>query len=182
MGSLLSRQVVLPAAAVVLSLTACKLGKSGSDPETRPLPVVDPNSLAAKGADAGSTAAQPPSHAQAAAPTEPKAATPTEPAPSPAAANNAQPSQPAQARPATATAATTKPAPAASTPAKPAASTKTTTAATPSLPPIKAPSAQCLSRCAGLLQGCVKGDGGVVDMSAATRCNKAFEQCKQACQ
>lgn len=53
----------------------------------------------------------------------------------------------------------------------------------PSVPPIAAPSAACLSRCQGALQGCLAQpvDGGVPGFANLDLCKKAFEACQAAC-
>lgn len=53
----------------------------------------------------------------------------------------------------------------------------------PSLPPLAAPSAACLSRCQGALQGCLAQpvDGGVPGFANLDLCKKAFEACQAAC-
>jgi len=75
--------------------------------------------------------------------------------------------------------------------AKPAASSPAPTAsapapATPSATPVPtftAPSAACLSRCQGAMQGCLSApvDGGVPGFANLDLCKKAFEACQAAC-
>jgi hypothetical protein len=73
--------------------------------------------------------------------------------------------------------------------AKPAGSTTTTTpssapatSAAP-VPTLAAPSAACLSRCQGAMQGCLSApvDGGVPGFANLDLCKKAFEACQAAC-
>lgn len=80
-------------------------------------------------------------------------------------------------------------------PALPSAGAKPTpsgTAAAPSsapatsaapLPTLAAPSAACLSRCQGAMQGCLSApvDGGVPGFANLDLCKKAFEACQAAC-
>lgn len=51
------------------------------------------------------------------------------------------------------------------------------------LPTVPAPSAACLSRCQGALQGCLAQpvDGGVPGFANLDLCKKAFEACQAAC-
>lgn len=51
------------------------------------------------------------------------------------------------------------------------------------LPQLTAPSAACLSRCQGALQGCLAQpvDGGVPGFANLDLCKKAFEACQAAC-
>ncbi len=58
-----------------------------------------------------------------------------------------------------------------------------TAVAAPSAPPFVAPSAACLSRCQGAMQGCLSApvDGGVPGFSNLDLCKKAFEACASAC-
>jgi hypothetical protein len=151
--------------AVVVALSGCKEQSDAA----RPLPAPEPPA----------TAAQTPARDDVATPKkrpvddgEPKAAKrpssddspPKEPAP---------PSDTPSA-PATATAA-------AGTPGTAGASGTPATA--PSLPPITAPSAACLSRCQSALQGCLAQpvDGGVPGFGNLDLCKKAFEACQSAC-
>jgi hypothetical protein len=68
-------------------------------------------------------------------------------------------------------------------------SAATGTAGAPTLPPtasvptVTAPSAACLSRCQGALQGCLSQpvDGGVPGFGNLDLCKKAFEACQAAC-
>jgi hypothetical protein len=57
-------------------------------------------------------------------------------------------------------------------------------AALPTAPTVTAPSAACLSRCQGALQGCLAQpvDGGVPGFANLDLCKKAFEACQAACQ
>ncbi len=52
-----------------------------------------------------------------------------------------------------------------------------------SAPPFAAPSAACLSRCQGAMQGCLSApvDGGVPGFSNLDLCKKAFGACQSAC-
>lgn len=56
-------------------------------------------------------------------------------------------------------------------------------AALPSAPTFTAPSAACLSRCQGAMQGCLSApvDGGVPGFGNLDLCKKAFEACQAAC-
>lgn len=56
-------------------------------------------------------------------------------------------------------------------------------AAVPSVPQLAAPSAACLSRCQGAMQGCLSApvDGGVPGFGNLELCKKAFEACQAAC-
>lgn len=57
-------------------------------------------------------------------------------------------------------------------------------AAAPSaVPPVAAPSAACVSRCQGAMQGCLSTpvDGGVPGFGNLELCKKAFEACQAAC-
>jgi hypothetical protein len=53
----------------------------------------------------------------------------------------------------------------------------------PTVPPLTVPSAACLSRCQGALQGCLSApvDGGVPGFANLDICKKAFEACQAAC-
>lgn len=55
--------------------------------------------------------------------------------------------------------------------------------ALPSAPAFTAPSAACLSRCQGAMQGCLSApvDGGVPGFGNLDLCKKAFEACQAAC-
>ena len=55
--------------------------------------------------------------------------------------------------------------------------------ALPSAPVFTAPSAACLSRCQGAMQGCLSApvDGGVPGFGNLELCKKAFEACQSAC-
>jgi hypothetical protein len=55
--------------------------------------------------------------------------------------------------------------------------------AVPSAPVLAAPSAACLSRCQGAMQGCLSApvDGGVPGFGNLDLCKKAFEACQSAC-
>jgi hypothetical protein len=74
------------------------------------------------------------------------------------------------------------------TPSAPATATAAdgtagTPATAPSVPPVTAPSAACLSRCQTALQGCLAQpvDGGVPGFGNLDLCKKAFEACQTAC-
>jgi len=53
----------------------------------------------------------------------------------------------------------------------------------PSAPVFTAPSAACLARCQGAMQGCLSApvDGGVPGFGNLDLCKKAFEACQSAC-
>jgi hypothetical protein len=55
--------------------------------------------------------------------------------------------------------------------------------ALPSAPVFTAPSAACLTRCQGAMQGCLSApvDGGVPGFGNLDLCKKAFEACQAAC-
>jgi hypothetical protein len=59
----------------------------------------------------------------------------------------------------------------------------TSAPALPSAPTFAAPSAACLSRCQGAMQGCLSApvDGGVPGFGNLDLCKKAFEACQSAC-
>lgn len=73
----------------------------------------------------------------------------------------------------------TKPA-ASSTAAAPSSAPATSAAP---LPTLAAPSAACLTRCQGAMQGCLSApvDGGVPGFANLDLCKKAFEACQAAC-
>lgn len=58
-----------------------------------------------------------------------------------------------------------------------------TAPALPSAPTFAAPSAACLARCQGAMQGCLSApvDGGVPGFGNLELCKKAFEACQAAC-
>jgi hypothetical protein len=70
-----------------------------------------------------------------------------------------------------------------SVPTTTADGTAGTPATAPSIPPVTAPSAACLSRCQTALQGCLAQpvDGGVPGFGNLDLCKKAFEACQTAC-
>lgn len=63
-----------------------------------------------------------------------------------------------------------------------ASSSAPATSAAP-LPTLTAPSAACLARCQGAMQGCLAApvDGGVPGFANLDLCKKAFEACQAAC-
>ena len=75
------------------------------------------------------------------------------------------------------------PSPAESAGAAPTGAAGSGAVAIPSAPPFAAPSAACLSRCQGAMQGCLSApvDGGVPGFSNLDLCKKAFEACQSAC-
>jgi hypothetical protein len=90
---------------------------------------------------------------------------------------------PSEAPAATPTAPAT-PAPVASTSAAAPAAPAVPAAPAASVPVLAAPSAACLSRCQGAMQGCLSApvDGGVPGFGNLDLCKKAFEACQSACQ
>jgi hypothetical protein len=80
-----------------------------------------------------------------------------------------------------------EPTPAAGEVAAPAAVTAAPSADTPAVPSsnpgVVAPSAACIARCQGAMQGCLSTpvDGGVPGFGNLELCKKAFEACQSAC-
>jgi len=143
---------------------ACKARES-IEQDSRPLPTPEPPASASPALPRDEAPKKRPAEDDAAAkPKKPVADAPAAPIATPAAPGTAAPT-------ATATAA--------------AGGTGAATApALPSAPTFTAPSAACLGRCQGAMQGCLSApvDGGVPGFGNLDLCKKAFEACQAACQ
>lgn len=147
----------------LLALTGCKeRGSAGQD--SRPLPTPEPPASASPAALPGETPA-PPKKRPSEEAKEPAKARPVLEVPS----SEKTPSAP--------------PAPSVTAPASGVAGAPGLPAPTASVPAITAPSAACLSRCQGALQGCLAQpvDGGVPGFGNLELCKQAFAACQAAC-
>lgn len=141
---------------------ACKARES-ADQDSRPLPTPEP-------------------------PASPSAASPREDA---VVASKKRPldddakeaSKPKRAAPDPAAPAASAPAAAATATAAAGGGASTAVPAVPSAPTFTAPSAACLTRCQGAMQGCLSApvDGGVPGFGNLDLCKKAFDACQAAC-
>lgn len=148
---------------VLVLAAGCKdRGSSGQD--SRPLPTPEP-----------------PAEPSTVLPKAEVTAAPKKRAPSEDAKEPNQPAATAATKPAAAPSASSA---AASSAAAGAGNAPAATASVPTpLTTVAAPSAACLSRCQGAMQGCLSQpvDGGVPGFGNLDLCKKAFEACQQAC-
>lgn len=152
---------------VLLPSAACK-SRESIEQDSRPLPSPEP--------PASATPAAPRDEAPSAPKKRPVAEEDS------AAAKPKKPADAATAAPVATVAPSATTAPTAP-PVAAAGGTGATAAPLPSAPTFAAPSAACLARCQGAMQGCLSApvDGGVPGFANLDLCKKAFEACQAAC-